>query len=309
MSMTPTAQRHHGLNLRRDPRQSDERLEGGPPKQTQDWPGSDAELKPQADHGEESYQGGNKLAGLQALVTGGDSGIGRAIAIAFAREGADVAITYVGGAEKRDAEQTLRWVEHAGVRGLAIGTELRDRENCRSAVERTVAEFGGLNILVNNAAFHVETRDFRDISPEQLDDTFRTNIYAYFWMAQEAVKHMRAGDAIINTGSVVAMKPSPRLSDYAATKAADVNLTKNMAASLAPEGIRVNCVAPGPVWTPLIAATRYEEVVGGFGGTTYWERPAQPIEIATSFVFLASTDARYFTGEVLSPSGYPFTTR
>ena len=170
-------------------------------------------------------------------------------------------------------------------------------------------ELGGLNILVNNAAYHIESQDFREISPEQLDNTFRTNVHAYFWMAQAAVDHVRAGDVIINTGSVVAAMPYLHLMDYAATKAANLNFTRNLAAALAPNGIRVNCVAPGPVWTPLIAATRDEDFVGEFGADTYWKRPAQPIELATSFVFLASADSRCFIGEVLCPSGFPTTSR
>jgi NAD(P)-dependent dehydrogenase (short-subunit alcohol dehydrogenase family) len=308
-AMNESRQRHHGLNLPRDPRQADEQLKGGPPEQSQEWPGREAEMQPKADHGEESYVGGNKLVGLKALITGGDSGIGRAVAIAFAREGADVAFTFIEGKEEADAEETLRWLKDAGVRCLSIGTDLRDPKNCHDAVEKAVAELGGLNILVNNAAYHIESQDFLEVSPEQLDDTFRTNVYAYFWMAQEAVKHMKAGDVIINTGSVVASLPYPQLTDYAATKAANLNFTKNLAASLAPAGIRVNCVAPGPVWTPLIASTRDPEFVGEFGGDTYWNRPAQPAELATSFVFLASADSRYFTGEVLCPSGYPTTTQ
>jgi NAD(P)-dependent dehydrogenase (short-subunit alcohol dehydrogenase family) len=309
MSETQRGRRHHGLNLDRNPLNDDDRLKGGPPKQKQDWPGSDARLETPADHGEESYEGGGKLAGLRALITGGDSGIGRAVAIAFAREGADVAITYVAGEEEEDAQATIGWVEKAGRKGLAIGTDLRDPQKCRDAVDETVRELGGLNILVNNAAYHVESQDFREISPKQLDNTFRTNVHAYFWMAQAAVDHMRAGDAIINTGSVVAAMPYPHLMDYAATKAANLNFTRNLAAALAPNGIRVNCVAPGPVWTPLIAATRDEDFVGEFGADTYWKRPAQPIELATSCVFLAAADSRYFTGEVLCPSGFPTTSR
>lgn len=306
--MTETT-RHHGLNLPRDPREGSDRLKGGPPSQRQDWPGSDAELDPAADHGEESYEGGGKLRGLRALITGGDSGIGRAVAIAFAREGADVAITHVEGKEREDADATLGWIEKAGRKGIAIGTDLRDPGRCRAAVEEAVSALGGLNILVNNAAYHIESSDFREISPDQVENTFRTNVYAYLWMAQAAVAHMRPGDTIINTGSVVAHMPYPHLTDYAATKAANHNFTRNLAASLAQEGIRVNCVAPGPVWTPLIASTRDTDFVGSFGADTYWKRPAEPIEIATSYVFLASSDARFFTGEILCPSGYPSTTR
>ncbi|WP_372623582.1 SDR family oxidoreductase [Falsiroseomonas sp.] len=300
--------RSHGLNLPRNPLE-DKTLPGTPPGQAQPWPGSDAALRPQADHGEESYRGGDKLPGLKALITGGDSGIGRAVAIAFAREGADVAFTYVEGKEEEDAKETTRWIEKAGRKALAIGTDLRRQENCRAAVERTVRELGGLNILVNNAAFHIEAKDFRDIPAEQLENTFRTNVFSYVWMAQEAARRLKGGDVVINTGSVVALMPYPQLTDYSATKAAVLNLTRNMAVALAPEGVRVNCVAPGPVWTPLIAATRDEEFVAEFGAKSLWHRPAQPAELAPSYVFLASTDSRYYTGEVLCPSGYPTTTR
>jgi NAD(P)-dependent dehydrogenase (short-subunit alcohol dehydrogenase family) len=299
----------HGLNLDRDPRDRNGALAGGPPEQSQEWPGSDAGLRPPADHGERSYRGGNKLAGLKALITGGDSGIGRAVAIAFAREGADVAFTYVAGKEEDDAEETTRWIEEAGRRALAIGTDLRSEQESRAAVERTVAELGGLNILVNNAAFHIEAGDFRDASTEQIENTFRTNVISFFWTTQQAIKHMKAGDVVINSGSVVAMQPYPQLTDYAATKAAIHNMTKNLAVALAPEGVRVNCVAPGPVWTPLIAATRDESFVGGFGAESLWKRPAHPAELAPSYVFLASTDSRFYTGEVLCPSGYPTTSR
>jgi NAD(P)-dependent dehydrogenase (short-subunit alcohol dehydrogenase family) len=303
-----TARPWHGSNLDRHPLRSDT-LEGTPPPQAQEWPGSDAKLRPQADHGEQSYVGGGKLSGLKALITGGDSGIGRAVAIAFAREGADVAFTFVPNREEEDAEETARWVEKAERRALAIGVDLRREEECREAVRRTVEQFGGLNILVNNAAFHIEAGDFRKISTEQVENTFRTNVLAVLWATQEAVPHMKAGDAIINSGSVVAMMPYPQLADYAATKAALHNMTKNMAVALAPEGIRVNCVAPGPVWTPLIASTRDERFVGEFGGDSLWKRPAQPAELAPSYVFLASADARYYTGEILCPSGYPISSR
>lgn len=304
-----TEDRPHGLNLDRDPRRDDRRLAGGPPEQQQEWPGLDRDLNPKADHGEESYVGCGKLRGLKALITGGDSGIGRAVAIAFAREGADVAFTYVEGKEEDDAAETVRWIEEAGRRALAIGADLRSEPACRDAVARTVSELGGLNILVNNAAIHIESGDFRKISAEQLEDTFRTNVHPCLWMTQAACGHLSAGDVIINSGSVVAMMPYPPLVDYAATKAAIHNLTRNFAVTLAPEGIRVNCVAPGPVWTPLIASTRDPEFVSRFGGDTLWKRPAQPVELATSYVFLASADSRYFTGEVLCPSGFETTTR
>lgn len=298
--------RHHGLNVDRNPLAADG-TSGGPGEQSQDWPGSDQALRPQADHGEHTYRGGAKLEGLRALITGGDSGIGRAVAIAFAREGADVAIAYYD--EEEDARETVRWIEDAGRRALALPGDLRDPEHCRHVVERTRAELGGLNILVNNASVHFEVESFEQVTPQQLDQVFRTNIYAYFYMAQAALPQLEAGDVIINTGSVVAMMGHPSLPDYAATKAAIHNFTRSLAFSLADRGIRVNCVAPGPVWTPLIPATRSPEKVAEHGASALWKRPAQPAELAPSYVFLASTDSRYYTGEVLAPTGMQMTSR
>lgn len=285
---------------------ADERLQGGPPPQAQEWPGTEEEMQPPADHGETYYRGAGKLAGKKALITGGDSGIGRAVAIAFAREGADVAFGYLN--EHKDAKETVRWIEDADRQALAMDGDVRDPEHCRSLVERTVETFGGLDILVNNAAYHIEQRDFESITPEQLDLTFRTNIFGYIWTAQAALKHMPEGGAIINTGSVVAAMGYPTLLDYAATKAAIHNFTKSLSQALAEHGISVNCVAPGPVWTPLIPSTREKDFVGNFGGNTLWGRAAQPAEIAPSYVFLPSADGRYYTGEILSPSGFKVTT-
>jgi NAD(P)-dependent dehydrogenase (short-subunit alcohol dehydrogenase family) len=296
----------HGLQADPNPFVED-RTKEGIPRQQQDWPGSDAVMQPLADHGEESYRGSGKLEGKKALITGGDSGIGRAIAIAFAREGADVAISYFN--EDHDARETQKWIEKAERRALLFAGDLRKRDHCRHIVDQTVQEFGELNILVNNAAFHSETSDFLEITPEQLDQTFGTNFYAYLWMAQAAIPHMNAGDVILNTGSVVALKGNSRLLDYAATKAAIHNFTLSLAQVVAEKGIRVNCVAPGPVWTPLIPSTRKEEAVEDFGSNSFWKRPAQPAEIAPGYVFLASPDGRYYTGETLAPTGLSFTTR
>ena len=297
--------RHHGLNL--DPNPLEGPLEGGPPEQKQEWPGNENQLKPKADHGEESYVGGGKLEGKKALITGGDSGIGRAAAIAFAREGADVMITYYD--EHEDAQETVKWIEQAGRKAASMPGDIQDPLHCKEAVNQAVTELGGLNILVNNAAIHIETSDFLELSPEQIDRTFRTNIYGYIYMAQQAIPHLRPGDVIINVGSVVALMGHPSLVDYACTKAAIHNLTKSLSQSLAEKGIRVNCIAPGPVWTPLIASTRKKEKIGKFGGDSLWKRPAQPVEMAPAFVFFASADSRYCTGEVHSPSGFTFTTR
>jgi len=269
----------------------------------QEPPGTEREMKPRADHGEESYHGSGKLQGLVALITGGDSGIGRAVAIAFAREGADVAIGYLDAMEDEDAEETRRWVEKAGRRCLVERFDVREPEECRALVERTVKELGRLDILVNNAAWQMEQEGLEDITPEQLDRTFRTNIYGYIWMAQAALPHLKKGAAIINTGSVTAFEGNAGLIDYASTKGAIHVFTKSLAQSLGEKGIRVNCVAPGPVWTPLIPSTLSKEHVAKFGEDTLWKRPAQPAEIAPSFVFLASADARYYSGEVLSPTG------
>lgn len=295
-----------GLNVDRDPRR-EESLEGGPGPQEQEWPGSDEKMRPKADHGEETYRGSNKLQGRRALITGGDSGIGRAVAIAFAREGADVCIAYYD--EHEDADQTMRWVEKADRRGAAFAGDLTDREQCREVVERTVEEIGGLDLLVNNIAVHFETEDFREISDDQLDRIFKTNVISFFRVTRTALKHMPDGSAIINTGSVTGLEGHPTLIDYAASKGAVHVFTKSLATTLSERGIRVNCVAPGPVWTPLIPATRKEQEVEGFGADTYWNRPAHPAEVAPAFVYLASDDSRFVTGEVLGITGYGQTTR
>ncbi len=281
-------------------------LRGGAEGQVQPWPGLERRMRPLADHGEQTYRGSGKLSGRRSLVTGGDSGIGRAVSIAFAREGADVAIAYYD--EHEDAAETVRWIDDAGRRAAAFDGDLGDPAHCRDVVAKTVGALGGLDLLVNNAGLHVEGR-FDEISPDQLERTFRANFFSIVWLTQAALGHMGPGSAIVNTGSVTGLAGHPSLIDYAATKAAIHNLTKSLASVLAPRGIRVNCVSPGPVWTPLITAARRKESVEGFGGDTYWKRPAQPAEIAPSFVFLASADSRYFTGEILAPTGTAATTR
>ncbi|HEX2059746.1 MAG TPA: SDR family oxidoreductase [Thermoanaerobaculia bacterium] len=274
-----------------------------PKPQQQEAPGVEDELQPRADHGEESYRGSGKLEGKTAIITGGDSGIGRAVAIAFAREGADVAIAYLSDKEDDDAEETMRWVEKAGRRCIARRFDVKLRHACKDFVSDVVKEFGRLDILVNNAAYQQEQKSILDITEEQLEGTFRTNIYGYFYMVQAALPHLKEGASIINTGSVTAMKGNAGLLDYSATKGAIHTFTRSLAQSLAEQGIRVNCVAPGPVWTPLIPATMDKDHVARFGKDTVWGRAAQPAEIAPSYVFLASDDGKYYTGEVLAPTG------
>ncbi|HYH07470.1 MAG TPA: SDR family oxidoreductase [Thermoanaerobaculia bacterium] len=274
-----------------------------PKAQQQDAPGVEQEMTPKPDHGEESYRGSGKLEGKVAVITGGDSGIGRAVAIAFAREGADVAIAYLSAKEDDDAAETMHWVEQAGRRCIARRFDVKLRHACKDFVNDVVKEFGRLDILVNNAAYQQEQKSILDITEEQLDGTFRTNIYGYIYMVQAALPHLKEGASILNTGSVTAMKGNPGLLDYSATKGAIHTFTRSLAQSIADQGIRVNCVAPGPVWTPLIPATMDKKHVAAFGKDTVWGRAAQPAEIAPSYVFLASDDGKYYTGEVLAPTG------
>ncbi len=269
----------------------------------QEWPGTEEDLKPTADHGEKSYRGSGKLEGLAAVITGGDSGIGRAVAIAFAREGADVAIGYLDDMEDEDAEETRRWVEEAGRRCVVHKFDVRRKQACEEFVQKAVKEFGRLDIVVNNAAYQMSYDSIEELDEEQIDRTFRTNIYGYIYMVQAALRHLKKGSVILNTGSVTAMEGNPKLLDYSATKGAIHTFTKALAESLSEKAIRVNCVAPGPVWTPLIPSTFPQDHVKEFGEDTYWGRPAQPADIAPSYVFFASTDGRYYTGEVLAPTG------
>jgi hypothetical protein len=276
---------------------------GGFERQPQRWPGRTEVMEPRPDHGEESYVGRGRLTGKAALITGGDSGIGRAVAIAFAREGADVAFTYLGKLEEEDASDTAAWVEKAGRRAVRISADLRTAAACRRAVERAVDELGHLDVLVNNAAFQCEQKRFEDLDAEQVRRTFETNVFAYLFMTQAAVEHFEDGGVILNTGSVTALDGSPTLLDYSASKGAVHVLTKSLAKALSERGVRVNCIAPGPVWTPLIPATLDDEHVERFGADTAWGRAAQPVEIAPSYVFLASSEGSFYTGEVLAPTG------
>ncbi|MGH3317075.1 MAG: SDR family oxidoreductase [Nocardioidaceae bacterium] len=278
--------------------------DGGFPEQQQDPPGLTSQMRPRPDHGEDTYRGSGKLTDLRALVTGGDSGIGRAVAIAYAREGADVAISYLPE-EQEDAEETRRVVSEAGRRAVLLPGDLTDEAVCRDMVERAVAELGGLDILVNNAGFQMaRSQSLEETTTEELDRVFKTNLYALFWVTRAALPHLRKGASIINNSSIQAYQPSTSLLDYAATKAAINNFTVNLAAEVGERGIRVNAVAPGPVWTPLQPATQPPEKIAQFGADTPLGRAAQPGEIAPAFVFLASpADASYVSATVIGVTG------
>ncbi len=271
------------------------------PPQVQDrQPGHETEMNPRPDY-EPRYPGSGRLQGKSALVTGGDSGIGRAVAVLFAREGADVAIVYLN--EGEDAQETKRLVEREGRRCVTIAGDVGDPGFCRKAVEQVVQQFGKLDVLVNNAAEQHPKKEFAEITPEQIERTFRTNIFGYFYMAQAAMPHLKKGAAIINTTSVTAYRGSSELLDYSATKGAIVAFTRSLAQKLASEGIRVNGVAPGPIWTPLIPSTFSADKVKQFGANTPLKRPGQPNEVAPSYLFLACEDASYITGSILHPNG------
>jgi NAD(P)-dependent dehydrogenase (short-subunit alcohol dehydrogenase family) len=273
------------------------------PAQHQKKPGLESKVKPRPRYGAPFYKGADKLAGKVALITGGDSGIGRAVAVLFAREGADVAITYLP-AEESDAKETRRAIESEGHRALILSGDLREEKFCRKAVDTTVKNFGRLDILVNNAAYQESQEGLDELSDKQWDRTFKTNVYAYFRMAKAALPHLKKGSAIINTGSITGLEGSKELLDYSATKGAIHAFTKSLAQNLVEKGIRVNCVAPGPVWTPLNPADKAAKDVAKFGADTPMKRPAQPEEIAPAFVYFASeADSSYVTGEVLTLLG------
>ncbi|MFD7077527.1 glucose 1-dehydrogenase [Nocardioides sp. NPDC059952] len=275
------------------------------PVQQQEPPGLTGEMDPQPDHGESTYQGYGRLDGKVALITGADSGIGRAVAIAYAREGADVAFTYLPE-EEPDAQTTSKLVEEAGRTPLAMPIDLREREACDQVVERTVQELGGLDILVNNAGYQfARDKGLTDMDDERIDRTFKTNLYALLWLTRAAVPHLqKSNGCVINNASIQAYEPSTSLLDYAATKAAINNFTVNLAAELGPDGVRVNAVAPGPIWTPLQPATQAPEKVQKFGTDTPLGRAGQPAEVAPAFVFLASpAEASYVSGTVLGVTG------
>lgn len=267
----------------------------------QSVPGTEAEMQPKADHGETSYRGSGKMQGRKALITGGDSGIGRAVAIAFAREGADVLISYLN--EDEDARETARYVEEAGRKAVLVPGDIQDEAHCKELVQRAVSELGGLDVLVNNAAYQMAHESLQDISTEELDRTFRTNIFAMFHLCKAAEEHLKPGSTVVNTTSVNAYKPSPQLLAYAATKAAIQNFTANLGQVWAEKGIRVNCVAPGPVWTPLIPSTMPPEKVKNFGQDVPLKRAGQPAELAPIYVLLASDDSSYMTGSTVQVTG------
>lgn len=271
------------------------------PKQRQAPPGRTEEMRPRPDHGEDSYRGSGRLAGRKAIITGGDSGIGRAVAIAFAREGADLVISYLN--EHEDARETARLVAEAGRKVALVPGDIGEPGHCAAIVEQAVAELGGVDILVNNAAYQMSFEALEEISPEEWDKTFRTNIHAMFYLVRAAVPHMQAGAAIVNTASVNAKTPSPQLLPYATTKGAIANFTAGLAQMLAARGIRVNCVAPGPVWTPLIPSTMPDEKVEHFGESDPFGRPAQPRELAPVYVMLASDEASYISGAMVPVTG------
>lgn len=269
------------------------------PQQHQAKPGNEAALDPAPMYDAPFYKGSDKLDGCAAIITGGDSGIGRSVAVLFAREGADVAIVYLGE-ERRDAEDTRKAVEAEGGRCLLIPGDVRDRDFCIAAVEQAVKAFGKLDILVNNAAFQVHAPSFAELTPEHFDQTLKTNLYGYFFMAQAAVPHLEPGSAIINTGSITGLVGNKDLLDYSMTKGGIHAFTKSLSTHLIPKGIRVNAVAPGPVWTPLNPSDKQAGDVAQFGADTPMKRPAQPEEIAPAYVFLASKQcSSYITGEVL----------
>jgi NAD(P)-dependent dehydrogenase (short-subunit alcohol dehydrogenase family) len=275
--------------------------QGDFPPQPQSQPGDEHEMTPRPRADDPQRRGAGKLDGKVALITGGDSGIGRAVAIAFALEGADVAVSYLE--EHDDAEETKRLVEAEGRRCVTLPGDVGDEAHCRTLVERTVGELGGLDVLVNNAAEQHTRESIEDISEEQLERTFRTNIFSFFFLTKAALPHLKEGSAIVNSTSVTAYKGNPSLLDYSSTKGAIVTFTRSLSLQLVERGIRVNAVAPGPIWTPLIPATMPEEEIESFGKDVPMGRAGQPEEVAPSYVFLASDDSSYISGQVLHPNG------
>jgi NAD(P)-dependent dehydrogenase (short-subunit alcohol dehydrogenase family) len=271
------------------------------PKQNQAPPGDTPSLDPTPDHGEESYVGKGLFAECAVVVTGGDSGIGRAVAIAFAREGADIVISYLD--EHEDARESAKWVERAGQRAVLLPGDVSDESHCEMIVSTALEQFGRIDVLVNNAGFQRTHQRLEEFSAQEIQHTFAVNIASMFFLSKAAARHMRPGSAIVNTTSIQADQPSPELLAYAATKGAIANFTAGLAQLLAKEGIRVNAVAPGPIWTPLIPSTMSAEKAANFGGNTPLGRPGQPAEVAPAFIFLACDQASYITGAVLPVTG------
>ncbi|MDR6816879.1 NAD(P)-dependent dehydrogenase (short-subunit alcohol dehydrogenase family) [Neorhizobium sp. 2083] len=271
------------------------------PEQQQPMPGFTGRMDPVPDHGELSYRGSGRLAGKRAVITGGDSGIGRAVAIAYAREGADLLISYLD--EDEDAEDTRRLIEEAGRKAVLVRGDIKTAAHCRSIVDRAVKELGGIDILVNNAAHQATFSDIGDISDEEWELTFQVNIHAMFYLTKAAVPHMKPGSAIINTASINSDSPSPTLLAYATTKGAIQNFTAGLAQLLAEKGIRANAVAPGPIWTPLIPSTMTEDRVKNFGKQVPMQRPGQPAELATAYVMLADPLSSYVSGATIAVTG------
>jgi len=271
------------------------------PKQEQEVPGTEKELNPKADHGEKSYKGSGKLTGRKVIITGGDSGIGRAVAIAFAREGADLLISYLN--EHEDAEETAKWVKEAGRKAVLIPGDIGSEEHCKKMVEKAVEELGGIDCVVNNAAYQMVHETLQEITAQEWEYTFRTNIHAMFYLCKAAEPHLKPGSTVINTTSVNAYKPKPVLLPYASTKGAIQNFTAGLAQLWAEKGIRVNCVAPGPIWTPLIPSTFPADQVTEFGKNTPMKRAGQPAELAAIYVLLASEGSSYMSGSTVQVTG------
>ncbi len=289
-------------HTQQDPTQQYPQPEYPEQDQRDQHPGLEAEMQPKPDYGEETYRGTGRLEGKAAIITGGDSGIGRAVALAFAREGADVLISYLEE-EEPDAQETAQVVEASGKKAVKMPGDIAAEAQCQSLVERAVEEFGKIDVLVNNAAHQMTVDGISDISSELLDRTFKTNIYAMFWLCKAAIPHMPEGGSIINVASIQAYQPSPTLLPYSATKGAIVTFTKGLAQEVVGYGLRANTVAPGPVWTPIIPASMPGDTVSQFGGTSPMGRPAQPAELAPAFVFLASQESSFVNGETLGVTG------
>jgi NAD(P)-dependent dehydrogenase (short-subunit alcohol dehydrogenase family) len=289
-------------HAQQDPTQQYPQPEYPEQDQRDQHPGLEAEMQPEPDYGYETYRGMGRLEGKSAIITGGDSGIGRAVALAFAREGADVLISYLEE-EETDARETAQVVEEAGKKAVKVPGDIVEEAQCQQVVERAVEEFGKVDILVNNAAHQMTVDGIADVSSELLDRTFKTNIYAMFWLCKAAIPHMRKGGSIINVGSAQAFKPSPTLLPYSATKGAIVTFTEGLAQEVVQYGLRANCVAPGPVWTPIIPASMEGETVSQFGLQSPMGRPGQPVELSPAFVFFASDEASFVNGSVMDITG------